>query len=156
MLGPLCFSLRVHHIEQSILPLYSAISQRLHLNRRVLVINDSQTTVTFQQELRNRVDLSPAFKASVAPSATNAAPERIYFICAYCHQHIIIDRGGGGCSYERMFSEVGDLLEPKRRKFSPQLLSAMYCVRSWLREGFVVSKQFNITDVNEEVIQEIY
>jgi hypothetical protein len=52
------------------------MSQRSHLVRRaVLANNDSQATETFKQELYNRVDLSPALEASVAPSATDTAPE---------------------------------------------------------------------------------
>ena len=60
------------------------------------------------------------------------------------------------CYCERMFSEVGDLLEPKRRKLSAQLLAAIHCVRSWLREGFTVSKQFDHSDIDDDLIQDIY
>jgi hypothetical protein len=35
-----------------------------------------------------------------------------------------------------MFSELGDLLEPRRRAISPQLLAAIQCVRQWLKAGF--------------------
>ena len=35
-----------------------------------------------------------------------------------------------------MFSELGDLLEPRRRAISPQLLAAIQCVRRWLKAGF--------------------
>ena len=52
------------------------MSQRLRLIRRAVRANDdSQATDTFEQELRDRVDLSPALEASVAPSATDTAPE---------------------------------------------------------------------------------
>jgi hypothetical protein len=52
------------------------MSQRLHLIwRAVRADNDSQATETFKQELRDRVDLSPALRASVAPSATDTAPK---------------------------------------------------------------------------------
>jgi hypothetical protein len=40
------------------------------------------------------------------------------------------------CECERMFSELGDLLEPRRRQISPQLLAAIQCVRRWYRAGF--------------------
>jgi hypothetical protein len=40
------------------------------------------------------------------------------------------------CNCERMFSELGNLLEPRRRKLGPQLLAAMQCVRRWQRAGF--------------------
>ena len=33
------------------------------------------------------------------------------------------------CECERMFSELGDLLEPRRRAIQPQLLAAIQCVR---------------------------
>ena len=31
------------------------------------------------------------------------------------------------CECERVFSELGDLLEPRRRKISPELLAAIHC-----------------------------
>jgi hypothetical protein len=34
-----------------------------------------------------------------------------------------------------MFSELGDLLEPRRRNISPQLLAAIHCNRRWIRAG---------------------
>ena len=34
-----------------------------------------------------------------------------------------------GCDCERMFSELGDLLEPRRRKISLQLLAALQTLR---------------------------
>ena len=40
------------------------------------------------------------------------------------------------CECERMFSELSDLLEPRRRQISPQLLAAIQCVRRWHRAGF--------------------
>jgi hypothetical protein len=40
------------------------------------------------------------------------------------------------CKCERMFSELGDLLEPRRRAISPQLLAAIQCVRRWRKAGF--------------------
>jgi len=48
-----------------------------------------------------------------------------------------------------MFSEVGDLLEPKRRKIGPQLLTAIHCVRAWHRAGFR-AKGFNEDDKDDE------
>ena len=35
-----------------------------------------------------------------------------------------------------MFSELGDLLEPRRRNISPQLLAAIQCDRRWIKDGF--------------------
>ena len=40
------------------------------------------------------------------------------------------------CECERLFSELGDLLEPRRRSISPQLLAAIQCDRRWIRAGF--------------------
>jgi hypothetical protein len=40
------------------------------------------------------------------------------------------------CDCERMFSELGDLLEPKRRGIGPQLLAAIQMVRAWRKAGF--------------------
>lgn len=34
---------------------------------------------------------------------------------------------GSNCECERLFSELGDLLEPRRRNISPQLLAALQC-----------------------------
>ena len=40
------------------------------------------------------------------------------------------------CQCERLFSELGDLLEPQRRKIGAQLLAAIQCTRSWRQAGF--------------------
>jgi hypothetical protein len=40
------------------------------------------------------------------------------------------------CDYKRMFSELGDLLEPKRRQMGAELLAAIQMVRAWRRAGF--------------------
>jgi hypothetical protein len=40
------------------------------------------------------------------------------------------------CDCERMFSELGDLLEPRRRAIGAELLAAIQLVRSWVRAGF--------------------
>jgi hypothetical protein len=39
------------------------------------------------------------------------------------------------CECERLFSELSDLLEPRRRTIKPQLLAAIQCVRRWQRAG---------------------
>lgn len=43
-----------------------------------------------------------------------------------------------GSSYkcERLFSELGDLLKPRRRNISLQLLAALQCDRRWIRARF--------------------
>jgi hypothetical protein len=43
------------------------------------------------------------------------------------------------CKCERMFSELGDLLTPQRRKISPQLLAALQCIRTWKSTGAAVA-----------------
>jgi hypothetical protein len=40
------------------------------------------------------------------------------------------------CECERLFSELGDLLEPKRRAISSELLAALQLIRSWTRAGY--------------------
>jgi hypothetical protein len=40
------------------------------------------------------------------------------------------------CDCERLFSELGDLLEPKRRAIGSELLAALQLVRSWIRARF--------------------
>jgi hypothetical protein len=40
------------------------------------------------------------------------------------------------CECEQVFSELGDLLELRRRKISPELLAAIHCSRRWRRAGF--------------------
>lgn len=47
----------------------------------------------------------------------------------------ILSIPASSCECERMFSELGDLLEPRRRNISPQLLAAIQCVRRWKRAG---------------------
>jgi hypothetical protein len=48
----------------------------------------------------------------------------------------LISISASSCDCERMFSKLGDLLEPQRRAISPQLLAAIQCVRRWLKAGF--------------------
>jgi hypothetical protein len=62
------------------------------------------------------------------------------------------------CECERMFSELGDLLEPRRRSISPQLLAAVQCVRRWRRAGFgddEVAEKSAITDREIELLYSI-
>jgi hypothetical protein len=49
----------------------------------------------------------------------------------------LISIPASSCECERMFSKLGDLLGPRRRAISPQLLAAIQqCVRRWLKAGF--------------------
>ena len=52
------------------------MSQRTYLRRRRRP-SDSQITQTFEEELRDLVDPSPAPRASVAPSASDATSEAL-------------------------------------------------------------------------------
>ena len=59
------------------------------------------------------------------------------------------------CECERMFSELGDLLEPRRRGIQPQLLAAIQCVRRWRRAGLgddKLNSKSNITDSEMETL----
>jgi hypothetical protein len=40
------------------------------------------------------------------------------------------------CDCERLFSELSDLLKPKRRAIGSELLAALQLVRSWVKAGF--------------------
>ena len=60
------------------------------------------------------------------------------------------------CDCERMFSELGDLLRPKRRKISSQLLVAIQSVRAWLRAGFGVEGETAESLLSDEAIDGMY
>ncbi|KAI1676930.1 Dimer-Tnp-hAT dimerization containing protein [Pyrenophora tritici-repentis] len=60
------------------------------------------------------------------------------------------------CDCERMFSELGDLLRPKRRKISSQLLVAIQSVRTWLRAGFGVEGETAESLLSDEAIDGMY
>jgi hypothetical protein len=47
---------------------------------------------------------------------------------------------------ERLFSQLGDLLEPRRRSSGSQLLAALQCIESWRTDGF---KPPNTAAINE-------
>jgi hypothetical protein len=44
------------------------------------------------------------------------------------------------CEYERLISELGDLLEPKRRAIVSELLTALQLIRAWTRAGYTTIK----------------
>ncbi|KAI2476334.1 Dimer-Tnp-hAT domain containing protein [Pyrenophora tritici-repentis] len=60
------------------------------------------------------------------------------------------------CDCERMFSELGDLLEPRRRCIKPQLLAAIQCVRGWQRAGFSVDGEAPIRVITDDEIELLY
>jgi hypothetical protein len=55
-----------------------------------------------------------------------------------------------------MFSELGDLLEPRRRNISPQLLAAIQCNRRWIRAGFSASEVLVKDSITDEEIDARY
>jgi len=55
------------------------------------------------------------------------------------------------CECERLFSELGDLLEPRRRKIEAQLLAALQLIRSWARRGFTIPKEAAAAYTDEEM-----
>jgi hypothetical protein len=59
------------------------------------------------------------------------------------------------CECERLFSKLGDLLEPRRRAIKPQLLAALQCVRRWQKAGLgdvEVAAKVEITDDEMELL----
>jgi hypothetical protein len=55
------------------------------------------------------------------------------------------------CECERLFSELGDLLEPRRRGISPELLAAIQCNRRWIRAGFGGGKELDGGPTDEQL-----
>lgn len=64
------------------------------------------------------------------------------------------------CECERVFSELGDLLEPRRRHMGAQLLAAIQAIRAWLKAGFnqpsesAAAKQ--LSTLSDEEIDTLY
>jgi hypothetical protein len=51
------------------------------------------------------------------------------------------------------------MMEPKRRKMSPQLLSTVTCVRTWLRAGFKPpggSSERRSAELEDSEIEQLY
>jgi hypothetical protein len=55
-----------------------------------------------------------------------------------------------------MFSELGDLLEPRRRGLSARLLAAIQCVRRWRRAGFGDDEAAANTPITDGEIELLY
>jgi hypothetical protein len=68
----------------------------------------------------------------------------------------VISAPASSCDCERMFSELGDLLEPRRRAISPQLLAAIQCVRRWQKAGFGTGKTGATKLVSDHQIDALY
>jgi hypothetical protein len=60
------------------------------------------------------------------------------------------------CECERVFSEIGDLLAPRRRKISPQLLAALQCIRTWKRTGAAVAGAVSYAQLTDEQLDQLY
>ena len=60
------------------------------------------------------------------------------------------------CECERMFSELGDLLEPRRRGIQPRLLAAIQCVRRWRTAGLGDDKLNNRNSITDDEIEALY
>jgi hypothetical protein len=58
------------------------------------------------------------------------------------------------CECERLFSELGDLLEPKRRAIGSELLAALQLIRSWTRAGFKTYHNDGDDVLDEDIIQD--
>ncbi|KAF7447187.1 Dimer-Tnp-hAT domain containing protein [Pyrenophora tritici-repentis] len=59
------------------------------------------------------------------------------------------------CECERMFSELGDLLAPRRRNIGSQLLAALQCVRAWISAGMSVPTSVTET-LNDDDLERLY
>jgi hypothetical protein len=67
----------------------------------------------------------------------------------------ILSIPASSCECERLFSELGDLLEPCPRAIKPQLLAAIQCVRRWQRAGLgnvKVAAKSTMTDNEMELL----
>jgi hypothetical protein len=55
------------------------------------------------------------------------------------------------CECERLFSEPGNLLEPKQRKIGAKLLAALQLIRSRVHQGFTVDQEATNSYTNKEI-----
>jgi hypothetical protein len=55
-----------------------------------------------------------------------------------------------------MFSELSDLLEPKRRAIGSQLLAAIQLVRSWVKASFKLPNEKAESELTDEDIARQY
>lgn len=58
------------------------------------------------------------------------------------------------CECERLFSELGDLLEPKQQAIGSKLLAALQLIRSWTRAGFKTYHNDGDDVLDEDIIQD--
>jgi hypothetical protein len=55
-----------------------------------------------------------------------------------------------------MFSELRDLLEPRRRAIQPQLLAAIQCVRRWRKAGLGNNNMSSMDSITDSEIEALY
>jgi hypothetical protein len=58
-----------------------------------------------------------------------------------------------------MFSKLGDLLKPRRRNLSPEILAAIQCVRRWRRAHLgddKIAEKHTVTDKEIELKYSIH
>jgi hypothetical protein len=58
------------------------------------------------------------------------------------------------CDCERLFSELGDLLEPKQRAIGSELLAALQLLQSWTRAGFKTQDNKSAEGNNEDDVSD--
>ena len=54
------------------------------------------------------------------------------------------------CVCERVFSELGDLLEPRRRNISSELLAGVNCVKCWAANSFETTREQQAADYTDD------
>jgi hypothetical protein len=69
----------------------------------------------------------------------------------------IMTISASSCECERLFSELGDLLEPRRRKIGANLLAVLQCVRRWMRAGFMdTDDEINESTLTDSAVDSLY
>ncbi|KAF1935222.1 hypothetical protein EJ02DRAFT_362007 [Clathrospora elynae] len=53
-----------------------------------------------------------------------------------------------------MFSELGNLLKPRKRKIGPQLLAAIQLIQSWVKAGVVLPTERKTEACSDKQIAE--
>ena len=54
-----------------------------------------------------------------------------------------------------MFSELGDLLEQRRLRMSPQLIAALQCTKSWRRKPWGLPKTPTLSSEVDKLMQQL-
>ena len=60
------------------------------------------------------------------------------------------------CECERIFSELGNLLEPRQQGIQLRLLAAIQCVRRWRTAGLGDDKLNNRNSITDDEIEALY